>query len=101
MEEVEKVRKSFGRYFSQALCNVTLRIGAAILLDDLDCAFRALDFACSAHQTLFRFGWDGFLVLDLEDAYGASINTRAASSALSIIHDYFHHVQSLLKLKFH
>ncbi len=77
------------------------RVKAAVLLDNLDCAFWALNFACSADQAFFRFDGDGFLFFDFVDAYWTRINTRAASCAFSIVYDYFHHFISLLRLEFH
>jgi hypothetical protein len=84
----------------QSLMCETYTMNSEILLDHLDCTFGALDFACSTHETFFRFDSDGLLLLDLEDTYRACISTRAASSALSIIYNYFHHLQFPLRPEF-
>ena len=78
----------------------TYAMNSEILFDHLDCAFRALDFTCSAHETFFGFDRDGLLLLDLEDTYRACISTRAASGALGIIYDYFHHFSFLPRPEF-
>jgi hypothetical protein len=84
----------------QSLMYETHTMNSEILLDHLDCTFGALDFACSAHETFFGFDGDGLLLLDLEDTYRACISTRAASGALGIIYDYFHHFSFPLRPEF-
>jgi hypothetical protein len=67
------------------------------LLDYLNCAFRALCFACSAYKTLVDVYWDGFAVFDFVDAYGASVCAGFASGASIIVYYYFYHVLYLGK----
>ena len=62
------------------------------LLDYLDCAFRALCFACSADKALINVNWNGFAVFDLVDAYWTSVCAGFASGALVVIDYYFYHV---------
>lgn len=62
------------------------------LLNDLDCAFGALDFACSADKAFVSFHRHRFLVFDLVDSHWTSVNARATTSAFLVINNDLDHV---------
>jgi hypothetical protein len=65
-----------------------------VLLDNLDCAFWALNLAGSADQAFFRLHRHGLLVLDFEHSDWASVLACSASSALVIVNYYLQHIVS-------
>jgi len=69
--------------------------GAAALLNDLNRGFRALYFACPADQTFIDFHWDRFLVFDLVDGNGASVDAGSTSGTFGIVNYYLHHFRFL------
>ena len=67
----------------------------AALLNDLNRGFRALYFACPADQTFIDFYWDRFLVFDLVDGNGTSIDAGSTSCAFGIVNYDLHHFRFL------
>jgi hypothetical protein len=68
---------------------------AAALLNDLNRGFRALNFTCPTYQTLIDFYWDRFLVFNLVNGDGASVDAGSTSCAFGIVNYYFHHLRFL------
>ncbi len=60
------------------------------LLDYLNCTFRTLSLARPANQAFVYLNGYRFSVLDLVDAYWASVDTCFASSALLVDNNFYH-----------
>ena len=75
------------------------------LLDDLNCAFRALHLACSANETVLKVNDDRLSVFHFVNADRASVNACFASVAFFNINFDFNHwiinsaFQILIKMK--